>query len=193
LYFVIHKPYGVLSQFTDEDGHPGLGSVYQLPKGVYPVGRLDLDSEGLLLLTNDKSLNARLLDPSHAHQRTSWVEVEGQVDEKALEALRKGPSFRIKGKEHNSLPVEAKRIVVPSELEERNPPVNHQKYPVTTWLELKLTEGKNRQVRRMTAAVGHPTLRLVRVAIEALSLFPLKSGEITQISGNVLMRKLNLG
>tara|TARA_R110002012_G_scaffold64715_1_gene169993 strand:+ start:6006 stop:6605 length:600 start_codon:yes stop_codon:yes gene_type:complete len=193
LYFIIHKPYGVLSQFTDEDGNPGLGTLFKLPKDVYPVGRLDTDSEGLLLLTNDKGLNARLLHPSNEHKRTYWVEVEGVVDHKALEALAKGPVIRIKGKEHNSLPIEAKVIPSPEALGERNPPVNHQKYPNTTWLEMRLIEGKNRQVRRMTAAVGHPTLRLVRVAIEELGLFPLKSGEIRQISGSVLMRKLHLG
>lgn len=192
LYFIIHKPYGVLSQFTDEDGNPGLGSIFKLPKDVYPVGRLDTDSEGLLILTNDKGLNARLLHPQHAHKRTYWVEVEGEVQHKAMESLEKGPTIRIKGKEHRSLPVEARVIGTPEELAERNPPVNHQKYPATTWLELKLTEGKNRQVRRMTAAVGHPTLRLVRVAIEELSLFPLKSGEIKQVSEAVIMRKLNL-
>ncbi|CAD5254303.1 MULTISPECIES: pseudouridine synthase [unclassified Imperialibacter] len=193
LYFIIHKPYGVLSQFTDEDGNPGLGTLFKLPKDVYPVGRLDTDSEGLLILTNDKSLNARLLHPKYQHQRTYWVEVEGTVQHKALEDLAKGPTIRIKGKEHRSLPVEAKIVVASDKLAERNPPVNHKKYTETTWLELKLTEGKNRQVRRMTAAVGHPTLRLVRVAIEELGLFPLKSGEISQVSAGVLMRKLHLG
>lgn len=193
LYFIIHKPCGVLSQFTDEDGNPGLGSIFKLPKDVYPVGRLDTDSEGLLLLTNDKTLNSLLLNPAQAHQRTYWVEVDGQVKDQALEALQKGPIIRLKGKEHRSLPVEAKVIAPPRELGERNPPVNYTKHPVTTWLELKLTEGKNRQVRRMTAAVGHPTLRLVRVSIEDLLLFPLQSGEITQVSEKVLKKKLRLG
>jgi 23S rRNA pseudouridine2457 synthase len=193
LYFIIHKPYGVLSQFTDEDGNPGLGSLFKLPKDVYPVGRLDLDSEGLLLLTNDKSLNARLLHPSHAHKRTYWAELEGKVNDKALENLSKGPSFSVKGQRYKSLPIEANTIPAPTELGERNQPVNHLKYPDTTWVQLKLTEGKNRQVRKVTAAVGHPTLRLVRVAIEELQLFPLKAGEIRQVSESMVMKKLNLG
>ncbi len=183
----------MLSQFTDEDGNPGLGSLFKLPKDVYPVGRLDLDSEGLLLLTNDKTLNARLLHPSYAHKRTYWAELEGKVNDKALENLRKGPSFSIKGQRYKSLPIEASTMPTPAELEERNPPVNHLKYPHTTWVQLKLTEGKNRQVRKVTAAVGHPTLRLVRVAIEELLLFPLKAGEIRQVSESMVIKKLNLG
>ena len=193
LYFIIYKPYGVLSQFSDENGNPGLGSLFELPKDVYPVGRLDLDSEGLLLLTNDKKLNALLLDPKQAHKRTYWVEVDGEVNAEAAEALRQGPAFRVKGKEHDSLPLEVRVMEAPAGLAERDPPVNRRKHPVTTWLELKLTEGKNRQVRRITAAVGHPTLRLLRVAIEDLELSPLKPGEIRQVSEGVVRKKLKVG
>ena len=192
LYFIIHKPFGVLSQFSDEGENPGLGSIFKLPKDVYPVGRLDLDSEGLLLLTNNKLLNHQLLNPAHEHRRTYWAEVEGNVQPAALEKLREGPAIRINGRDHQCLPVAAGIIGHPAGLGERNPPVNRQKYPKTTWLELTLTEGKNRQVRRMTAAVGHPTLRLVRVAIEGLSLFPLKPGEIRQVSEGVVMKKLGV-
>ncbi len=189
-YFIIYKPYKVLSQFTEEDGNAGLGSIFDLPKDVYPVGRLDLDSEGLLILTNDRRLNGALLDPKNQHQRTYWVEVEGEPSETALDDLRKGLDINVKGG-YRTLPCEAKRINTP-DVEERDPPVNVSKHPVRSWLEIKLTEGKNRQVRKMTAKIGHPTLRLIRVAIEDLSLFPLSSGELTQISGKALYKKLQV-
>jgi len=190
-YYIIHKPFKVLSQFSNEGENVGLGSVFSdLPKDVYPVGRLDLDSEGLLILTNDKSLNHKLLNPKHKHERTYWVEVEGTPDAEALNALRKGVDIRINGKIHRTLPAKVKTIT--PEVDERSPSVNYIKHPIRTWLEIKLTEGKNRQVRRMTAKAGHPTLRLLRVAIENLNLDPLKTGQITQISEKVIYRKLNL-
>ncbi|WP_421879400.1 pseudouridine synthase [Marinoscillum sp.] len=189
-YFIIYKPFKVLSQFTSEDGNPGLGSIYSLPKDVYPVGRLDLDSEGLLILTNDKQLNGALLNPENEHRRTYWVEVEGVPDDSALDQLRSGVEINVKGNYH-TLPCEAKIINAP-DVAERQPPVNYQKHPVRSWVEIRLIEGKNRQVRKMTAKVGHPTLRLIRVAIEDLHLAPLQSGEITQISEKVLYKKLHL-
>lgn len=189
-YYIIYKPYKVLSQFTDEDGNAGLGSIYKLPKDVYPVGRLDLDSEGLLILTNDRSLNGALLNPENEHKRTYWVEVEGVPSENALEAFRNGLEINVKGSYH-TLPCEVSIIDSP-DVEERDPPVNYAKHPVRSWLEIKLIEGKNRQVRKMTAKIGYPTLRLVRVAVEDLNLFPLKPGEITQISGKALYKKLHL-
>ncbi|WP_421765521.1 pseudouridine synthase [Ekhidna sp.] len=191
LYYVIHKPFKVLSQFSNEANNIGLGEIYAgLPKDVYPVGRLDLDSEGLLILTNDKSLNNRLLNPKHHHKRIYWVEVDGQPDPKGLKQLESGVDININGKTHFTK--KAKVKVIAPDVEERNPPVNYKKHPVRSWLQIELTEGKNRQVRRMTAKVGHPTLRLIRVAIEDLSLEPLKSGEITQISEKVIYKKLNL-
>ncbi|MDH5610174.1 MAG: pseudouridine synthase [Cyclobacteriaceae bacterium] len=190
-YFIIYKPYKVLSQFSDEDGNPGLGSLYQLPKDVYPVGRLDLDSEGLLLLTNDKKLNHRLLNPQFAHTRTYWVEVEGLPTRESMEKLEKGVDIKVGGKIHHTAPAKVRRIDSPG-LAERDPPVNRVKHPITNWLEICLGEGKNRQVRKMTACVGHPTLRLVRVAIESLGLAPLQPGEITQISQKALYGKLKL-
>lgn len=191
LYFIIHKPNKVLSQFSNEGNNIGLREIYNdLPKDVYPVGRLDLDSEGLLILSNDKSLNNKLLDPKHAHQRTYWVEVDGSPDIDALNSLKKGVTINVNGKSHLTKPAEVK--VIHPEVAERNPPVNYIKHPTRTWLEISLTEGKNRQVRRMTAKVGHPTLRLIRVAIEGLKLAPLGSGEITQISEKVIYKKLNL-
>lgn len=191
LYFIIHKPFKVLSQFSNDGDNIGLGEIFKdLPKDIYPVGRLDLDSEGLLILTNDKSLNNRLLNPKHNHQRTYWAEVDGRPDRKAIQQLEEGVEINVSGKKHRTKAAKIK--IISPDLPERNPPVNYQKHPERTWLQISLTEGKNRQVRRMTAKVGHPTLRLLRVAIEDLSLEPLKSGEITQISENVIYRKLNL-
>jgi 23S rRNA pseudouridine2457 synthase len=190
-YFIIYKPYGVLSQYTDSEHHPGLGSVFKIPKHVYPVGRLDHDSEGLLILTNDRKLNEKLLHPTNRHQRTYWVEMDGQIQEKALNELRSGVLLNNKGIHYTTLPAEASRLKnVP--LPTREPDINRQKHLITSWLELKISEGKNRQVRKMTAAVGHPTLRLVRVAIEDLQLLPLGPGEITQVSPGVIKKKLHL-
>lgn len=189
-YFIIHKPFKVLSQFTAEDGNPGLGSLYDLEKDVYPVGRLDLDSEGLLILSNDRSLNNKLLDPKNNHWRTYWVEVDGSPDSQSLTRFESGLEINLKGKRHHTKPAKAK-IIQPT-VEERDPPVNYKKHPNRTWLEVSISEGKNRQVRKMTAAVGHPTLRLIRVRIEELDLLPMKSGEILPISKSVLYKKLNL-
>lgn len=190
-YFIIHKPFRVLSQFTEEDGNPGLGSVYDLPKDIYPVGRLDLDSEGLLILTNDKSLNNKLLNPKNKHSRTYWAEVEGVPSPEALSKFRSGIVLNFKGTKYQTLPSKVELIKTP-DVDEREPPVNYQKHPVRSWLQISLIEGKNRQVRKMTAAMGHPTLRLIRVAIEDLQLAPLKSGEITQISKKAILSKLKL-
>lgn len=190
LYYLIHKPYGYLSQFTDEAGNAGLGQLYKLPKDVYPVGRLDLDSEGLLLLTNDKILNNILLNPANQHERTYWVEVDGVPDEGALEKLREGVEINVKGM-HHTLPARA-AVLTDVNLPDREPPVNVKKHPVRSWLEISLIEGKNRQVRKMTAKIGHPTLRLLRVAIESVGLGDMKPGALVQISGKVLYKKLGI-
>lgn len=179
-YYIFHKPYGVLSQFTSEGQNPGLGTILSLPPDVYPVGRLDLDSEGLLLLTNDKYLNHRLLDPENGHPRTYWAQVEGDITDEALEKLRTGVDLRINGKTFRTLPAQARKIEPPS-LPPRNPPIRVRLSVPDSWIELTLTEGKNRQVRRMTAAVGFPTLRLVRCKIGALELDDLKVGELREI------------
>ncbi|MEP0366096.1 MAG: pseudouridine synthase [Cyclobacteriaceae bacterium] len=190
-YFIIHKPYKVLSQFSDENGNAGLGSIYTLPRDVYPVGRLDLDSEGLLILTNDKALNNKLLNPKHAHTRTYLAEVEGIPDRADLAQFAKGLDIKVSGKVHRTMPAKIE-IVAPSQIAERDPPVNYKKHPERSWVKIELTEGKNRQVRRMTAAIGHPTLRLVRVAIEELQLLPLASGGITQLSQKAIYSKLKI-
>lgn len=189
-YFIIHKPYKILSQFSDEGDNPGLGTLFDLPKDVYPVGRLDLDSEGLLILTNDKRLNSKLLDPKHAHTRTYWVEVEGQVTHEKLGLLASGVTINLKGNAYKTKP--ANVVLISPKIDERDPPVNHKKHPVRSWLQVALQEGKNRQIRRMTAKVGHPTLRLVRVAIEDLALGEIKPGEVVQLSENTIYRKLRI-
>lgn len=155
----LHKPFDVLSQFTaDVEGQRTL-SEWGLPKNVYPLGRLDRDSEGLLLLSDEAGLNTQLLDPKNAHPRTYWAQVDGEIDEPNLQKLREG--VLIEGQK--TLPARAKAIT--PDLPPRNPPIRVRKNIPTSWLELELHEGRNRQVRKMTAAVGHPTLRLIRVAI----------------------------
>lgn len=176
-YMAIYKPFNVLSQYMDEGKKVGLGKVFNLPEGVYPLGRLDSDSEGLLLLTSHRTLAHTLLHPSRAHERTYWVQVEGEITEEALAQLRKGVNIRVDKKDYTTLPAKAQRIAPPS-LPERNPPVRYRKEIPTSWIALTLSEGKNRQVRRMTAAVGFPTLRLVRYSIEQLSLGNMQPGEL---------------
>ncbi|HTL80654.1 MAG TPA: pseudouridine synthase [Bacteroidia bacterium] len=168
-YFAIYKPYGTLSQFTPEGNKPALGSHYKFPIDCYPVGRLDTDSEGLLLLTNDKRVNALLLTPDKNHERTYYVEVDGQITEEAVAKLSAGVTITVGGEKYNTLPAKAKMIEAPS-LPPRNPPVRFRKNIPTSWIELTLNEGKNRQVRHMTAAVGFPTLRLVRYSIGNISI-----------------------
>lgn len=164
-YVVFNKPYGVLSQFTDADGHPGL-SGFGLPSAIYAAGRLDRDSEGLLLLTDDGPLVNRLLSPAAGHARTYWAQVERLPDAAAIEHLEKG--VVIKGRK--TRPCQAALIGEPIGLWPRDPPIRFRAEIPDAWIELVLTEGRNRQVRRMTAAIGHPTLRLVRVAIAGLAL-----------------------
>lgn len=171
----------MLSQFTREAGHLSLADLgFRFPKNVYPVGRLDHDSEGLLLLTNDPRVNKAMLDPQSRKKKVYWVQVEGKPDDVALKKLKEGVMINRKGERHHAKALEAKRMNAP-ELDERNPPVNYIKHPVTSWIELTITEGKNRQVRRMTAAVGHPTLRLIRYAIENNSIGGMNPGEVKEI------------
>ncbi|KAF0150549.1 MAG: pseudouridine synthase [Ignavibacteria bacterium] len=177
-YFILYKPYGVLNQFTDGENRPTLASLYSFPKDVYPVGRLDMDSEGLLLLTNDKQLTERLLNPKNKHEREYFVQVEGTPTKEALQKLISGVA--IEGKK--TLPAKAMLIDDPN-FPPRNPPIRERKTIPTSWISLTLIEGKNRQVRKMTAAVGFPTLRLVRVRIDNLILSDLKAGEVKEISG----------
>jgi 23S rRNA pseudouridine2457 synthase len=181
-YFAVYKPYLMLSQFTQEAGHHTLAELYDFPKSVYPVGRLDADSEGLLILTDDNFLKNKLLDPKFAHQRTYWVQVEGIPTPEALEQLRKGVKISVDKKEYLTLPAKANLIQEPENLPERNPPIRFRANIPTAWLELTLTEGKNRQVRKMTAQTGFPTLRLIRQSIEKLALGAMQPKEVRQLT-----------
>lgn len=166
-----NKPYGVLSQFTPEGRWRGLKDFIDLP-GVYVAGRLDADSEGLLLLTSDGKLQARISDPRHKMEKTYWVQVEGEPDDAALAQLRQGVVLN----DGPTREARARRMDAPAGLWERDPPVRFRQSIPTSWIELVIAEGRNRQVRRMTAAVGHPTLRLVRAAIGPYSLEGLGVG-----------------
>jgi 23S rRNA pseudouridine2457 synthase len=179
-YYKVFKPYGMLSQFTKEGDHPTLSDLGSFPKDVYPVGRLDHDTEGLLLLTNDKRVNHLLLDPKFQHKKTYWAQIEGEMSDASLQELQKGVLINLKAKLHRTKTATVRKISAPK-MAERNPPVNYTKHPVTSWIELIITEGKNRQVRKMTAKVGHPTLRLIRFAIEEMTLEKMKSGEVIEI------------
>jgi 23S rRNA pseudouridine2457 synthase len=166
-----HKPYGVVSQFTSREGKCTLAEFIQA-KGVYPIGRLDEDSEGLLLLTDDGALQHRLSDPKSEHPKTYLVQVERIPDDAALEKLRRG--VVIQG--YKTKPAKVRLLDAEPQMPPRDPPIRFRKSVPTAWLEITLTEGKNRQVRRMTAAVGHPTLRLVRVAVAGVELGELEPG-----------------
>ena len=182
---VFNKPYGVLSQFTkQEPGHKTLAE-FGFPKHVYPIGRLDWDSEGLLLLSDEKEWNDFLLNPRHGHRRIYHAQVEGLVTESALAKLQKG--VLIQGRK--TLPCKA--AAIHPDYPSRNPPIRFRLSVPTNWIELKLTEGKNRQVRRMTAAVGFPTLRLIRIAIGAFELGDLAPGKWRELNseGRKLLRK----
>lgn len=176
-YIIFSKPYGVLSQFSGE--HQTLRDFIAV-RNVYPVGRLDRDSEGLLLLTDDGELQHRLTDPKFEHPRTYWVQVERVPDTEALRQLRYGVT--IQG--YRTRPAQVRLLEAEPALPPRNPPVRLRKSVPTAWMEITLTEGRNRQVRRMSAAVGHPTLRLVRVAIGQLRLKGLKPGQWRDLSTN---------
>jgi 23S rRNA pseudouridine2457 synthase len=171
-----NKPYGVLSQFTSEGRWRGLKDFIDLP-GVYVAGRLDADSEGLLLLTDNGQEQARIADPRHKMEKTYWVQVEGVPTEAALQRLRQGVSLN----DGTTLPARARTIDEPASLWPRDPPIRTRANIPTAWLELVIREGRNRQVRRMTAAVGLPTLRLVRAAIGPHTLQGLAPGKWTEV------------
>lgn len=176
MLLALNKPFGVLCQFTDDQGRPTLADhVFQ--KGVYPAGRLDMDSEGFLLLTDDGPLAHRLTDPRHKQPKTYLAQVEGVPDLLQLQALRAGPRL----KDGPTLPISAELVTEPEWLWPRDPPVRFRKSIPTAWLRLTLREGRNRQVRRMTAAVGLPTLRLVRERVGDWSLDGLAPGAIRRL------------
>lgn len=171
-YILFHKPFGVLSQFTPEDGARSLAE-FDLPKSVYPAGRLDKDSEGLLLLTDDGPLIEQLLNPRNEKPKTYWALVERVPEDAALQRMRDG--LRIE--DYTTLPCQVQLLQPQPEVEPRDPPVRVRKSVQDVWLEIEVVEGKNRQVRKMTAAIGHPTLRLIRRSIANLQLGDLPLGQ----------------
>ena len=169
---LLNKPYGVLCQFTDKEGRPTLAD-YITEKDVYAAGRLDADSEGLVVLTDDGKLQHRISDPKHKTEKAYRVQVEGEIDDAALERLRSGVELR-DGITRKAL---ASRIDEPAALWPREPPIRDRKHIPTSWIELVIREGRNRQVRRMTAAVGFPTLRLIRFRVGDWTIEGIKSGD----------------
>ena len=184
--YLVYKPFNMLSQFTREaPHHVTLADLaFNFPKDVYPVGRLDADSEGLLLLTNDKQLNAKLLHPKNKQPKTYWVQVEGVPKEVDLAPLRNGIAIKIKKKIHHTASAQVSLLENTPSLPARNPPIRVRKSIPDTWVSITITEGKNRQVRRMFAAIGFPVLRLVRVEIAG---YTYGKGKLTKMeSGTVL-------
>lgn len=191
-YFVIYKPYEVLTRFTREGNKACLADFFTVPSDVYPVGRLDYDSEGLLILTNDKSLNHRLLDPLFAHEREYWVQVDGAVTNAAIQELQQGVTINIDGKPYKTRRGIAGIFETDPLVPERHPPIRFRKSIPAPWIHLILREGKNRQVRKMTAAVGFPTLRLIRHRIEKLTIEGLQPGEMRELSRKDIYKDLGL-
>jgi 23S rRNA pseudouridine2457 synthase len=168
---LFNKPYGVVCQFSKHDNHQTLKDFIPIPS-VYPAGRLDTDSEGLIILTDDGLFQHQISDPKYKMQKTYWVQVEGAPKESNLDELRRGVDLG----DFKTLPAEIKVIDQPKNLWERTPPIRERKTIPTTWLEIKISEGKNRQVRRLTGKIGYPTLRLIRFAIGAYTLEGLDLG-----------------
>ncbi len=169
---LFNKPYGVLCQFTDKQGRPTLADFID-EKNVYAAGRLDMDSEGLVVLTDDGGLQHKITDPKNKMEKVYWVQVEHDISDQALLDLTNGVEL----KDGKTLPAKAKRIDAPAPLWPREPPIRERKNIATSWLELSIKEGRNRQVRRMTAAVGFPTLRLIRYRVGSWTIDGITSGE----------------
>lgn len=189
-YFIIYKPYLVQSQFSPVEGKQTLADFFDIPKDVYPVGRLDHDSEGLLILTNDKQLNHRLLHPSFQHEREYWVQVDGAITTEAIKELTTGVTISIDGKKHRTSPCDVSLFSHEPKVPARNPPIRFRKEIPAPWIRMVLTEGKNRQVRRMTANVGFPTLRLIRYRIEGITIDGLQPGDLVTLTRQQLYQQL---
>jgi 23S rRNA pseudouridine2457 synthase len=189
-YYAIYKPFNVLSQFTPEHGNLCLSDCFNVEKDVYPIGRLDKDSEGLLILTNDKKLNSIALSPKQHVEKTYWVQIDGKITTEALGNLKQGVIIKHNNQYVKTLPAKVRKIT-PLDIPERNPPVRFRKNIPTEWIEIKINEGKNRQVRKMTAAVGFPTLRLIRVAFGKIELPNFVPASIKEFSQNEIYSKLH--
>ena len=189
-YYIIYKPYQTLSQFTNTDGKKCLADYFKVEKDVYPIGRLDFDSEGLLILTNDATLNHKLLHPKFLHEREYWVQVEGDISNEALTRIRKGVQINVDGELYSTLPSHIEKFESEPDVPERFPPIRFRKNVPTSWVKLILKEGKNRQVRKMMAAVGFPTLRLIRYRIENINLLHLKPGEMISLTRDTVNKQL---
>lgn len=190
-YYIIYKPYRVLSQFSSEANKTNLSDLFKLSNDIYPVGRLDYDSEGLLILTNDNYLKSKVLNPLNNHKKTYFVQVEGIPKQSELDQLVAGVSINVKGKIFEVKAVDVKVISNP-ELPEREPPIRYRKNIPTSWISITITEGKYHQIRKMTAKIGFPTLRLVRYSIENITIENIKPFDIISLSQKKIYKLLNL-
>lgn len=191
-YFAVYKPYGMLCQFTREAGRESLADLgFDFPEQVYPVGRLDADSEGLLLLTDERSLTSKMLDPEHGHEREYLVQVEGLPTEETVRKLMAGPFITVDGARYKTRPCKVRLLESAPLVPDRNPPVRFRKTVPDSWFYLALTEGKNRQVRKMTAAVGLPTLRLIRARIGDFYLPQWEPGKVFSLSRADFLRSMH--
>ena len=187
-YYIIYKPKGCLSQFSKEHGKMALGDFFfDLPKDIYPIGRLDEESEGLLILSNDKAINSLLLEPKNGHWRTYWVQVFGQISKKAIKELEIGVEIHVKKQKHHTLPAKIKKGMPPKNIPYLDVFEKH-----TSWVRISIQEGKNRQIRKMTAKVGFPTLRLIRTHIELLDLGDLQPSDYKKMDKKQIYSKLKL-
>jgi 23S rRNA pseudouridine2457 synthase len=182
IYYIIFKPYNVISQFSNSENHKTLALLYNFEKDVYPIGRLDADSEGLLILTNDNYLKTILLHPKNEHSRKYLVQVEGEISEDAIEKLKAGVTINLNKRLHKTKSCHINILNEEPAIPERNPPIRLRKNIPTSWLEITLKEGKNRQIRKMTASVGFPTLRLIRISINNLHIFGMLTGEVRKFN-----------
>lgn len=190
-YYLFNKPFGVLSQFSKEQhDQKSLKDYLNVPIDVYPVGRLDKDSEGLLLLTNDPSVNSKILHPSNKLPKTYWVQIEGKPDKLKLQKLKAGVKIQIDGSLYLVKALTIKILDPDPVVVPRDPPIRFRKTVPDSWIEISIDEGKNRQVRRMLAAIGYPVLRLIRISIGKLQLLDLQSGKSKEIIKSELMGSL---
>jgi len=189
-YFIIYKPCQTLSQFTSTLNKKTLADYFSVPKNVYPVGRLDEDSEGLMILTNDKKLNQYLLNPENEHDREYWVQVEGEITNDAVMQMQQGLQLNIKNKTSQTKTSIVTIFNKDPEVRDRIPPIRYRANIATSWIKIILKEGKNRQIRKMTAKVGFPTLRLIRVRIVDIELKNMKPATMIELSQKSIYKKL---